>query len=187
MPPDRRGNLALPFFHLRSDGFWHLVPRPGQEQVLAAAGEIRSIHHLRDTVLGARLDDELYTQLHDPAARDLLRTILITTCFAPALHPALIEQGAIHVEAFRYSERLLEEARGHALRERPDGSEVPAPVRDQGFRRAVVTAYEHRCALCGIRILTPDGHTAVDAAHIKPWSLSHDDDPRNGMALCVRL
>ena len=26
MPPDRRGSLAMPFFHLRSDGFWHLVP-----------------------------------------------------------------------------------------------------------------------------------------------------------------
>ena len=30
MPPDRQGNLALPFFHLRSDGFWHLVASPGK-------------------------------------------------------------------------------------------------------------------------------------------------------------
>ena len=57
-------------------------------------------------------------------------------------------------------------------------------MRDQGFRRVVVTAYDHRCVLCGIRLLTDDGHTAVDAAHIIPWSLSHNDDPRNGMALC---
>ena len=33
-------------------------------------------------------------------------------------------------------------------------------------------------------MLTPDGHTAVAAAHIVPWSVSHNDDPRNGMALC---
>ena len=33
-------------------------------------------------------------------------------------------------------------------------------------------------------MLTTDGRTAVDAAHIVPWSLSHDDDPHNGMALC---
>ena len=57
-------------------------------------------------------------------------------------------------------------------------------MRDQGFRRAVVTAYTHRCAFCGIRMRTIDGHTAVDAAHIIPWSLSHNDDPRNGLALC---
>ncbi|MFW5943354.1 MAG: HNH endonuclease, partial [Chloroflexota bacterium] len=40
------------------------------------------------------------------------------------------------------------------------------------------------CALCGVRILTADGHTAIDAAHIVPWSESQNDDPRNGLALC---
>ncbi len=33
-------------------------------------------------------------------------------------------------------------------------------------------------------MLTVDGHSAVDAAHIVPWSITHNDDPRNGMALC---
>lgn len=57
-------------------------------------------------------------------------------------------------------------------------------VRDQGFRRVIVTIYEHRCAFCGVRILTADGHTAIEAAHIIPWAVSHNDDPRNGLALC---
>jgi len=35
-----------------------------------------------------------------------------------------------------------------------------------------------------VRILTAEGHTAVTAAHIIPWSYSHNDDPRNGLALC---
>jgi putative restriction endonuclease len=42
----------------------------------------------------------------------------------------------------------------------------------------------HRCAFCGVRMLTSDGRTAVDAAHIIPWSLNHNDDPHNGIALC---
>jgi len=33
-------------------------------------------------------------------------------------------------------------------------------------------------------VVTPDGHTVVDAAHIIPWSISRDDRPTNGMALC---
>lgn len=57
-------------------------------------------------------------------------------------------------------------------------------IRDQGFRRAVVKAYAHRCALCGIRVRTLDGHTAVAAAHIVPWSETRDDRPANGIALC---
>lgn len=62
-------------------------------------------------------------------------------------------------------------------------------VRDQGFRRAVTVACGRRCAgprsaLGGIRVLTPEGHTAVDAAHVVPWSVSRDDRVGNGMALC---
>jgi len=54
----------------------------------------------------------------------------------------------------------------------------------QGFRRAIVSLYDHRCALCGIRMRMPEGHTVVEAAHIVPWSESHDDLPSNGLCLC---
>ncbi len=40
--------------------------------------------------------------------------------------------------------------------------------------------YSHRCALCGIRMITPEGHTLVEAAHIRPWADCQDDRPANG-------
>ncbi|XPS87593.1 putative endonuclease [Desulfosarcina variabilis str. Montpellier] len=58
-------------------------------------------------------------------------------------------------------------------------------VRDAGFRRAIVSIYDYRCALCGIRMQTPEGHTVVEAAHIVPWSESKDDLPTNGLCLCL--
>lgn len=185
MPTGRRGNIVMPFFHLKSDSFWHLLPRPGKESILAAARRIRSISQLHETVLGARLDEELYELLCVEQSRNLLRTVLIETYFVPKLQAGLVEQGAINIEAFHYSQALLEQARTHPIREiPPDAAEFPSPARDQGFRRAIISAYDHRCALCGIRMLTLEGHTVVDAAHIIPWSISHNDDPRNGMALC---
>jgi putative restriction endonuclease len=183
MPPDRRGNIALPFFHLKSEGFWHLVPRPGKESFVATTRQIRSATQLADTVLGARLDDELYDLLCAEKSRNVLRAALIETYFAPEAQSVLVEQGTINVDAFHYSQKLLEQARNRRIAEGLV-EEYEATTRDQGFRRAIVTAYEHRCALCGIRMLTPDGHTVVDAAHIVPWSITHNDDPRNGMALC---
>jgi putative restriction endonuclease len=48
----------------------------------------------------------------------------------------------------------------------------------------VVVAYNHRCACCGLRIVTPGGHTAVEAAHIVPWHKTRNDHPTNGLALC---
>ena len=41
MPPDQRGNMALPFFHLHSDGFWHLIAKPGKEAYVAAVRQTR--------------------------------------------------------------------------------------------------------------------------------------------------
>lgn len=182
MPPDWRCNIAMPFFHLSREGFWHLVPLPGKEDIIASGRRLQSVSLLVNTVTGARLDEELYALLCVEKFRNVLRTLLIETCFAPEAQQELVEQGTINSEAFEYSQILLEQARQQQVKE--ERKEYRRLARDQGFRRAVVIAYEHRCALCGIRMLTPDGHTAVVAAHIVPWNISHNDDPRNGMALC---
>lgn len=182
MPHDWHGDISLPFYFLKSDGFWHLQPRPGSEHILSAGRRLNSIRQIHDHTLGASLDEELFTLLHDPEARDLLRATLIEAHFALETHAVLLDQGRVNVEAFAYSQTLLERAReDKALSAR---EEPPEPVRNQGFRRAVITVYGNRCALCGLRVQTLDSHTAVDAAHIIPWSVSHDDGIRNGMALC---
>ena len=184
MPPERRGNLALPFFHLRSGGFWHLLPRPGQEAALQAVRQVDTLSQLGKLTLGARLDDELFQLLQTTESRNALRTTLIQTYFAPEYHSDLLALGEINLQAFIYSQHLIEQAR-QQVKEAPgeDNAYQPA-VRDQGFRKAVVRIYDHRCAFCGVRMLTSDGRTAVDAGHIIPWSISHNDDPHNGMAMC---
>jgi putative restriction endonuclease len=181
-PPSQRGDITMPFFHLQSDGFWHLLPQPGQEATLATLRRIDSMSQLREVLQGAKLDDALFDLLQTEHGRSQLRHVLITTYFAPELQEALLKQTAVNVAAFQYSETLLEQARQQqkVIRE----TDIAEPVRDQGFRRAIVTAYEHRCAFCGIRMRTADGHTAVAAAHIIPWSISYDDDVHNGLALC---
>ena len=184
MPSDRKGNLALPFFHLRGDGFWHLMAKSGKEEILSSATQIRSLFQLRDTIIGARLDDDLYRLLQAPEPRATLRTVLVETYFATELRSTLAEQSTVNREAFRYSEELLREDYAKIAEALIEEEKYRPAVRDQGFRRAVVTAYEHRCALCGVRVLTLDGHTAVEASHIVPWSLSYDDRPANGMSLC---
>lgn len=182
--PDQRSNIVLPFFHLSSDKFWQLVPKPGMEAVVTATRQIRGVSHLKEIVLGVKLDDDLYTLLCIEESRNLLRTVLIENYFAPELHAGLVEQGIINKEAFQYSQTLLEKSRHQQVQEDTDAEKYAPAVRDQGFRRAIVNVYDHRCAVCGIRMLTPDGHTVVDAAHIVPWSLTRNDAVQNGMALC---
>ena len=184
MPPDQRSNIILPFYHLNSDKFWHHIPKPGMEAILTATRQIRGVAQLQEIVLGVKLDDELYVLLCQAESRNLLRTVLIETYFAPELHAGLIEQGIINKEAFQYSQALLERSRQQKVQEDSDSEKYAPAVRDQAFRRVIVSMYDHRCAVCGIRMLTPDCHTVVDAAHIVPWSLTHNDTVQNGMALC---
>ncbi len=186
MGKDKGRNPVQPFYHLKSDGFWHLVPITGKEQVLEASSKITSIKQLNNLVMGATIDEDLFALLQDPQSRDALRCVLIETYFAPDTRPLLVEVGEITAQSFEYSRELLNRSRGKfTLEQAPD-------VEDQyyteslsvGFRRTIVNAYQHTCAVCKIRIVTPEGYTAVSAAHIVPWSVSHNDDTRNGMALC---
>jgi putative restriction endonuclease len=182
LPFVRPGNIALPFFHLRGDGFWHLLPR--YEKMLLSS-QITSVTRLREEVVGARLDEDLYDSIRLKENRDRLRSVLIETYFSPETRQSLAEQSVTNYGAFAYSEELLRRPEDSRVEETLSLDEGYRPaIRDQGFRRAVVTAYSHRCALCGIRVRTLDGHTAVTAAHIRPWSETHDDRPAHGMALC---
>jgi putative restriction endonuclease len=180
MPLDHHPNIALPFYHLTSEGFWHLVPAPGHEDIVESGRRLRTVRLLHDHTEGARLDDALFDYLQEEDGREPLRRILIESYFADDAQDDLYEQGRVHEKAYRYSRKLLDAVRSDT---EADVEEPDDPVRDKGFRRAVVEAYNHRCAISGVRIRTAEGRTAVEAAHIIPWSESHNDDPRNGLAL----
>jgi putative restriction endonuclease len=177
---------------LKTDGFRHLVPNPGYENQINI--DFSSMTRLREVCAGTRMDDELFQLMCNTKIREQLRVVLIKTYFAPEIQSKVAGQGMVNFAAFQYSIELLKVAETKASFE-PDKEEseqkkiVNPPVlwrkvRDQGFRKAIITLYSHRCALCGIRMLTPEGHTIVDAAHVKPWKESFDDRPTNGMALC---
>ena len=58
-------------------------------------------------------------------------------------------------------------------------------LRNRGFRQAVIEAYECKCAVCGLKIHSPDLLSwEVEAAHIVPNNLLGRDDVCNGIALC---
>ncbi len=58
-------------------------------------------------------------------------------------------------------------------------------LRNRGFRQAVIEAYHYRCAVCGLKINSPDSLSwEVEAAHIVPHHYRGRDDIWNGIALC---
>jgi len=60
-----------------------------------------------------------------------------------------------------------------------------ANLRDRAFRQAILEAYGYRCAVCGMKIYSPNNlQWEVEAAHIVPRSSNGKDDILNGIALC---
>ncbi|MFA9201280.1 MAG: HNH endonuclease [Cypionkella sp.] len=60
---------------------------------------------------------------------------------------------------------------------------VNRPFRDRAFRRAVLHAYDGRCAVTGWKLVNGGGRLEAEAAHIRPVEFGGPDSVRNGLAL----
>lgn len=154
-----------PYFYLRSESFWSHVPTPGNEAVVSALSSPPPIGKLPTLIEGAALAPDLWNAVSDATQRSRLRDVLISRYF-PQHRDLLLNTPMV----------------SHITKEDEEAYQLPG--RSAGFRRIVVQVYEHQCAACGLRLCRPDGATIVDAAHIIPFSESHNDHPRNGLALC---
>jgi putative restriction endonuclease len=68
----------------------------------------------------------------------------------------------------------------HSNKRRTTIANIRRTLRDVSFRRRVLNAYSHTCAVCGIQL------ELLDAAHILPVAdPSSTDETANGIALCV--
>tara|TARA_B100002003_G_scaffold92852_1_gene86509 strand:- start:1283 stop:2590 length:1308 start_codon:yes stop_codon:yes gene_type:complete len=77
--PSDRNNPHLPYFHLRSEGFWHLKVRPGQHESYERLTTATSQGVIDAHIEYAYLDDELFELLGNRIARELLRSALLTS------------------------------------------------------------------------------------------------------------
>mgnify|MGYP001602846748 CR=1 FL=1 len=79
---------------------------------------------------------------------------------------------------------MLQELRAPYHVERPIIERLIAkPERKAFFRRAVLQAYEERCAVTGWKLINGGGRAEAEAAHIKPVEHGGPDSIQNGIAL----
>lgn len=159
-----------PYYFMSGESFWNLSMKSGNPTIYAPGQPKRapSWSGLEDQVEYAIIEPELFSHMANPLSRELLREAIISRYFAD-------QRDAIkHI--------CNSNTIGAGKEESESIQEVP-PGRDAGFRKIVMEIYDYRCAACGLRILI-DNIALVEAAHLIPYSVSHDDNPCNGMALC---
>jgi len=73
--------IFLPFFHLKSDKFWHLHAKTGSEQLLAITKQFNSMAQAAGIVAYASLDEDLFLLLHRADAREAIRQKIVEIYF----------------------------------------------------------------------------------------------------------
>lgn len=155
-----------PFRYLASDGFWEPV-EPDGTTLLNRNPLVADL----DRVF-ARLTEGFDTIVSIQGNRRRLREALVARYFPN--HAASLLADTV----FTASEPAARVAEDDARFETEYG-------RSPAFRRKILEIYDHQCTACGLRIKMPVSDVSfVDAAHLIPFHVGHNDHPSNGLALC---
>lgn len=174
-------DIALPFYHLTGEGFWHLQGKPGYESVIDSKVKLRNVRTLRQFVFYAYLDEELFKLLLDPISKDSLVNVIVEKWF-PYKKKEIGQ--LLKIDSFTEFTNRLKEKGGAVYKVEDLEDEEQSIVRDAAFRKNIVSVYDYRCAFCRLKIVGSLSQDIVDGAHIKPFSQFYDDKIDNGMSLC---
>ena len=167
--PHGRNQPEFPFWHLQSDGLWEI---PGGESLpKKKGGSSVPAPALRKLDVRGGLPVGVDRLLRGD--RELVETAAVTLLnghFPHSFHTPIRD-------AVGLPETMAME---------PPASYGSASARKRGpkFRRAVLTAYERRCAICEFDVRLDDELLGLDAAHIKWHAAGGPDRVPNGLALC---
>ena len=145
---NRRPNIALPFFHLKSDRFWHLHANAGYEKALEVTDRIKAISRLREVIAYATLDNDLFVLLTDTHHREIIRQTLIRVYF-PDLKNEIESLIAEEHQIGQYRQLLIHEVKFPFSPQKPTASmREETSIRRAGFRQAIMGLYNYTCAVC---------------------------------------
>jgi putative restriction endonuclease len=161
-----RLDLRMPFFYLRTQGFWQAFTL---EMTPAQSPESSFV---------CELNEEFFDLLSDVDFRLKARLLLVSRYFEPRERVALLESFGLCADGVGKVEHRIA-----ALNEQAEDA-ARKKGRSARFAVQVVSRYKFTCALTGLCCLTMDGAAIVDAAHIEPFAENQNDDIENGLALC---
>jgi putative restriction endonuclease len=185
---DHNPNFSLPFFHMRSEPFWKLVSKAGTDFPLTSSHSIKSLIGLKDALLYAEIDEQLFRLFMDPMSNTVIQEVLLEKYF-PDTKKAYHTSGAdlfseletqiLHEDQVVYRQRI-DELKNNLSKEE---FEEELFVRGGVFKREIPKIYNYQCAISGMRVESTSNAQMVDACHIVPFAFSKDDTITNGISL----
>jgi putative restriction endonuclease len=177
---EKPGPIHLPLYHMKSDGFWNLELKEGVVPV-----QPKSLSILDSMVNRISMNEDLIHFIEDENSRDRIISSLLNGGYFSEEERGKLKQKIEDLNgSFQYESELIQKVKEEfsPMVQMEAGNLLPS--RDPAFRRIVLGAYSETCAVCGLQLQTSSGISVIDAAHILPFNRFHNDDIRNGLALC---
>jgi len=176
-------NPQHPFCWLKSElrnkksSFWHLKTINNVSLKDAGVDEAK---YIKKYVEYAFLDEDLFKLIQIPKNIKILEDVLSNFWLDRTKEDlrSIIEKNN---QISQYEKKIRQ---GSTSKSKSNTSEF---IRSPAFRKVIIEIYDYRCAATGSRIILPSGEALVEAAHIHPFSVAGDDDPRNGLALTPNM
>ncbi|RYM32885.1 HNH endonuclease [Brumimicrobium glaciale] len=181
---DHLQNFAMPFFRLKSDGFWKLHSKHGS----FIPRIISTFIGLREAISCAEMDKVLFSFLLNPISREVIKSELLNHYFADTKDRLTNAENdfvnelttqVLNNDRITYAERIAE----LRIKMQVSDFEEEIYVRSGIFKREIPKIYNYTCAISGLRIESTINAQLVDACHITPFSISQDDTAGNGFSL----
>lgn len=177
-------NFALPFYHLKSEGFWFLQTILGKEVLLTSSHSIKSFAQLKEVVDYAYLSEDLFNLLTNEHIANALKQTLMSSYFPKATYIYESETSGVINEVVS---QILHEAPASYKLKADSFDEEEIFIRGGLFKKVVPKVYNFTCSISGMRLIASREIQMIDACHIVPFSQSHDDTISNGISLCPNL
>lgn len=175
--------FALPFFYMKSEPFWFLMPNLGFEKWISLSSSTKSLSSLTTAIDHALIDIELAALLLQAENRDILKIAILNKYFPKVelnyLYEAELTADVLEESSESYRKKIID------LKNKLDENAFQEEVFIRGgiFKREIPKIYNNSCAISGSRIDATANISMLDACHIVPFSEAYDDTISNGIAL----
>lgn len=183
--------ISYPFYYMKSEKFWELVPRVGFDNVNKLGSIVKSFNTLNAAIEYAIIDQELYELAINSENNRLLQEFLLdeyfpqtkdnynNSCGGQQKLFSDLEEKILKEPAVEYRQEIKKLVEQH--------NEEEIFIRGSLFKREIPKIYNNTCCISGMRIDATVNVSMIDACHIVPFSESYDDTVTNGIALCPNL
>lgn len=163
-PASKSYHPEYPFWRLQNDAVWVVEADREMAARISNSGDIPRTELRAANAAGHFSSDIEAAFAAEPRLVSEVAQLLLTAHFPESLHEDILDAVGLQLHFSSQTSRRRK--------------------RDPNFRKAVLGAYQYRCALCGLDLRIGNVTIGLEAAHIKWHQAQGPDEISNGLALC---